>query len=131
MSSHAVRRFSGTSDFSDVAAARRFVRSQLSEINPDVSSDLQLVVSELVTNAVEHAHAEHVTVDVTIDGNAVVLTVAHRGTLDDLPDVADWRPAPADALAGRGLGIVRRLATSVTVEQQGDQVCIVVRRALA
>ena len=50
-----VRRFDCSSDFSDVASARRFVRQSLVGIDPAVSSDMQLVVSELMTNAMKYA----------------------------------------------------------------------------
>ena len=130
MSGHAVRQFSGTSDFSDVSAARRFVRAQLVNIDPDVSADLQLAVSELVTNAVEHGKADTVTVDIVCEDDEVVLMVTHSGSSDLLPDVDAWKTAPADAVAGRGLGIVRRLATSVSVQNHDGRVSITVRRSL-
>lgn len=131
MSNHAVREFRGTSDFADVSAARRFVRSQLVDIDPAVSSDMQLAVSELVTNAIEHGHADTVIVDISCVDGEVILVVTHPGTTDDLPDVDSWQPAPPEALAGRGLGIVRHLATSVSMRRLGDRVSITVRRSLA
>ena len=50
-----------TADVAELAAARRFVRRSLSSEVPErVVHDAQLVVSELVTNAIEHGHGDAV-----------------------------------------------------------------------
>lgn len=123
-----VRRFDHSSDFSDVAAARRFVREALADVDSAISADLQLAVSELMTNAIEHAASPHVTVEVAIDVDEVVLTVTSHGS-GPLAPVATWEPAPPEASAGRGLAIVRSVATNVTVDHVDDTLRISVHRA--
>jgi anti-sigma regulatory factor (Ser/Thr protein kinase) len=123
-----VRGFDHSSDFSDVAVARRFVREALADVDPAISADLQLAVSELMTNAIEHAAGPHVTVEVAIDVGEVVLTVTSHGS-GPLAPVTTWEPARPEASAGRGLAIVRSVATNVTVEHVGDTLRISVHRA--
>ncbi len=123
-----VWRFDGSSDFSDVASARRYVRKALADIDPAISSDMQLVVSELMTNAIEHAAGPEVTVELAIHDHAVMLSVTCHGSAPLAP-VEDWQPAPPEARAGRGLAIVRQLATHVAVDHAGDALRIRVERA--
>lgn len=89
-------------------------------VPPMVVDDVELMASELVTNAVLHpvpsGHPVRVRVSI---GEDVRLEVAHHGATTDLPAVGDWRTAPPTALSGRGLGIVRRLADDVGVHQDG------------
>ncbi len=125
--SRLVRKFEQSSDFSDVAAARRFVRQALADVDPAISADLQLAVSELVTNAIDHAASPHVTVEVAIEAGEVVLTVTSHGS-GPLAPVTTWVPAPPEASAGRGLAIVRSIATNVTVDHRGDTLRISVHR---
>lgn len=126
--SRLVRKFEQSSDFSDVAAARRFVRQALADVDPAISADLQLAVSELVTNAIDHAASPHVTVEVAIEAGEVVLTVTSHGS-GPLAPVTTWVPAAPEASAGRGLAIVRSVATKVTVDHRGDTLRISVHRA--
>jgi anti-sigma regulatory factor (Ser/Thr protein kinase) len=128
MPSSLARQFDCSSDFSDVAAARRFVRQALTGIDPEVSADLQLVTSELMTNAIEHAASPHVTVELEIHDGEVVLTVTSHGSAPLAP-VESWVPAPPDARAGRGLAIVRELATEVEVEHAAGALRVRVHRA--
>lgn len=105
-----------------VGEARHAVTSFLTTngVAQVVVDDVELMTSELVTNAVLHpvpsGHPVRVRVSV---GEEVRLEVAHHGATSDLPGVEDWRTAPPTALSGRGLGIVRRLADSVGVHQDG------------
>jgi anti-sigma regulatory factor (Ser/Thr protein kinase) len=124
-----IRQFDCTSDFSDVAAARRFVRSSLADVSADVVADLQLIVSELMTNAIEHGSCSDVTVELGVDDREIVLSVTSRGE-GEIPPVAEWVAAPADALAGRGLAIVRELASHVWVTRDGDLSTVHVVRGL-
>lgn len=98
-----------------------------------VVDDLQLVVSELVTNAVMYGVGDVVEVDVRLDrerGNDVVIEVSNVGATADIPDVVEWRPAPPTVDRGRGLGIVRRLSDDVVVRNGDGRATIVVRRRL-
>lgn len=103
-----------------VAHARRFVRRSVEHADPSVVDDLQLIVSELFTNAVEHGAADAVDVVVTQRPDRVSVTVDSRGPTPGVGPATDWRVADAEALSGRGLGIVRQLADDLMVERDGD-----------
>jgi len=90
-------------DISSVAVARHFVRTQLLVVGKDHWA-AELLVSELVANAIEHAGSEaDVTVSVSLgpvrvsvtDGGAGEVVVVH---------------GPADAERGRGMQLVDALA---------------------
>jgi anti-sigma regulatory factor (Ser/Thr protein kinase) len=88
--------------------ARRFVGAALRrwEAAPTTVEAAQLLVSELVTNAVVHANSD-VRVAVTVRNARIRVEVADR---DDHPPRV--QPFGADAPGGRGLGIVDGLADS-------------------
>jgi serine/threonine-protein kinase RsbW len=118
-----------------VASVRHAVVDHLAEhgVPSTVIDDIELVTSELVTNAIIHPRpgagepAIHVHLVLT---DAVEIVVANNGSADTIPPVDEWRPAPATAPSGRGLGIVRRLCDHVTVEQRGGRAVITCRRRL-
>ena len=96
--------------------------------------DIELVTSELVTNAIIHpepvpGRVGTVFLDVTLT-DAVVLSVANVGSASAIPPVESWLLAPPLAPSGRGLGIVRRLCDLVSVEQDGDRAVVHCRRRL-
>ena len=65
---------------SSSAAARRVVERLDGEVDEETMSDLRLLVSELVTNAVEHASGTGaVELSVRLDGGTVRVEVADRG----------------------------------------------------
>ncbi len=105
-----------------VAAARSFVRSQLSEWGaPEPASEVAtLLVSELVTNAVVHAGTD---VDVSLDAQASGVRVSvrdgRRATV--LPT---HRQAGPDDTHGRGLFMVETLAAAwgINDDQHGKVV---------
>jgi serine/threonine-protein kinase RsbW len=120
----------------EVAIARHIVVDHLSGrgVSSVVVDDLELVTSELVTNAIVHPRPTgrsdvvvHVHVDVS---DAVVLSVANFGAANAIPAVDQWHPASPAALSGRGLGIVRRLCDEVAVEQRGELAVVTCRRHL-
>lgn len=101
------------------AAARGFVRSAVGELltrpTPDsLCDDLELVVSELVTNAVR-AGSPTVSVAVAVDGERIVLRVGD--------DAGGW-PEPRDAdvydTGGRGLPLVSAISSSWGVRMSGS-----------
>jgi signal transduction histidine kinase len=96
-----------------VPAARRFVRRQCErwKLNPEAA---QLVVSELVTNAVRYAGGD-VTVTLRRDGDHRVV-VAVR---DDSPLQPHLLHVGDDATSGRGLAIVDALALRWDVRLHG------------
>jgi anti-sigma regulatory factor (Ser/Thr protein kinase) len=105
-------------DMVSVAAARRFVYSVLVHRLSDPSVAL-LLTSELVTNVIRHA-ATDFTVAVTSDPgvrvevhDGVAATDAFRDMLANaLTDV------PAKSPGGRGLGLVRALASRVGLDDE-------------
>ncbi|HEV3172353.1 MAG TPA: ATP-binding protein [Actinocrinis sp.] len=102
--------------------AREFTRATLPDWgHGELLSDITLVVSELVTNAVRHGvpHAPHDIGDLTIRFGLIrqatfVLCMVHDGggTPPTVRHVTE--PAQSDPLGevGRGLGIVAQLATT-------------------
>jgi len=114
-----------------VAAARRFVRRLLADSVPlDISSDLQLVASELFTNAVEHGASATVEVAVESTPEFAGVSVVSVGPSGTVGPVIDWSVADSDAANGRGLGIVRKLSDELIVERDADHFAVTARRSL-
>lgn len=87
--------------------ARAAVRDRFADaLSRDAMADLELVVSELVSNAVEHGCGT-VRLDVDLDGYGL------HGFVADGGDGFDYVPSSAgvDSPRGRGLSIVDALAT--------------------
>ncbi|CAL9653381.1 SpoIIE family protein phosphatase [Streptomyces sp. enrichment culture] len=89
-----------------VAEARRFVRAALGDVAPDVVDTAQLLISELVTNAVLHARTG-VEVAVHVEGGAVRVRVGDRR-----PDreIVPQKYSPY-AGTGQGLALVGQLSS--------------------
>ncbi|MFF7097972.1 SpoIIE family protein phosphatase [Streptomyces rubradiris] len=87
--------------------ARRFVRSALRGVAPEVVDTAELLTSELVTNAVLHARTE---VEVRIWSHEGRVRVRVSDGRPDRP-LVPRRPRPY-AGAGRGLAVVEELASS-------------------
>lgn len=116
---------------SQVAAARKFVRRALPDaVSPDVAADLQLIVSELFTNAVQHGGTERISVTVEVGPDAAAVTVDSRAEAPDVGPVDSWQVADEDEVTGRGLGIVRQVADMVRVERAGGHFAVTARRML-
>jgi len=98
-----------------VAQARSFVRDRCREAGvADVTSDaVVLMVSELVTNAVEHARSR-VELALAVDPGVVHVEI-HDGNAA-LPAI---RNADSGAVNGRGMAIVDELALSWGVRPAG------------
>jgi len=92
------------------ALARRAVAAWLAgALEPMRVEDAKLLVSELVTNAVRHPRdSGRVGLEVVVAGKRVRVEVSNPGAGFSKPSVD---PPPADALGGRGLLIVDRLAS--------------------
>ena len=99
-------------DTASAGQARRFVDQVLSRWRCDaVLDDVKLLVSELVTNAVVHAHSE-VEVAVRLLADSIRIEVVDRGTASTL---LPTEPAQ-DAESGRGLLLVESMASAWGVE---------------
>lgn len=106
-----------------VAAARRCVGSLERVIDPRLLEDAKLVVSELVTNSIRHAHLEpsdEVEVTVEADNEHVRLLVRDSGRGFEPPtersdDIGGWGLYLVDRVSGRW-GVEQRGGTCVWVE---------------
>jgi anti-sigma regulatory factor (Ser/Thr protein kinase) len=98
---------------SEVFSARRFVVSVLDAWGLEIE-DLPLLVSELATNAVLHARSDF-EVTVIRSNRRIRVEVFDQNTR--LPTFA---AAPPDAYSGRGLMILRGLASAWGVESHSD-----------
>ena len=99
-------------------AARRHLTRFLTanSVASPVIDDAQLVVSELVANAVRHGRPTddgYLSLDWTVEANSLVLSVEDGG---DQPIVQ--RHPDAESTGGRGLQIVDSLVRSWTVRRQ-------------
>jgi anti-sigma regulatory factor (Ser/Thr protein kinase) len=72
--------------------------------------DCELLVSELVTNAVLHAHSGAL---VSMEGDRDHVKVSVQDESTDAPAIGDGRPSD---IAGRGLLLVQRIARRWGVE---------------
>jgi anti-sigma regulatory factor (Ser/Thr protein kinase) len=101
---------------SSVAAARRFIQARAAAWSfPEPASEqLVLIGSELVTNAVLHARTE-LTLTLELHANRVRISVQDRSSAP-----ATLRHYRADALTGRGLGVVAALSDNWGISAADD-----------
>ncbi|MDT7582029.1 MAG: hypothetical protein QOK35_3293 [Pseudonocardiales bacterium] len=104
------------------AAAAWSAAAALSE---DAAADLQLLLSEAATNAVEHAYRA------SASGEFVYSVRRRRdgGVRVVVQDFGRWRPPPAEpGYRGRGLAVIHNLAQEVTLEHtdHGTRISFVV-----
>jgi anti-sigma regulatory factor (Ser/Thr protein kinase) len=95
-------------DFDAPAIARHFVAESAGALPAEVRADAELLVSELVTNAVVHGRAA-ITLRVNVDPPGIGVAVLDRG--DDAVVAPQDTPDPS-APTGRGLLIVQAVATA-------------------
>lgn len=117
------------SDAASVPVARRFVAGLLTEWGLPVDSDLadtvRLIVSELVTNAVQHTcgRSPTFTVDVSLERDETL----RLGVTDSHPRWPRRLPAAVQQDNGRGMVIIRSLTAecggrlTVTPTQEGGK----------
>src|ERR1700722_9371925 len=110
----ASRTFPGRPD--SVGLARRFLCQVLPEDCGEVAESLALMLSELATNAVQHAATEfEVAVELIEGGRAIRIAVTDTAEGFPTPETA-----PADAPRGRGLQIVSSLADAWGIDLHRD-----------
>ena len=110
----ACRTFPGRPE--SVGQARRFLCQVMPEDCDEVAESLALMLSELATNAVQHAATEfEVAVELIEGGRSVRVSVTD--TAEGFPTLD---AASADAPHGRGLHIVSSLADTWGVDVQKD-----------
>jgi serine phosphatase RsbU (regulator of sigma subunit)/anti-sigma regulatory factor (Ser/Thr protein kinase) len=98
----------------DVGVARRAVRAAAAEMPADVGSRAELVVTELVTNALLHGGGRARVTVVPIEGG---LRLEVRD--DNRRELLTVAPS-AEGMTGRGVALVGRLATAWGVEPTDD-----------
>jgi anti-sigma regulatory factor (Ser/Thr protein kinase) len=116
----------------EVGGARHAVHDYLHRrgVPAGVVDDLQLVVSELVTNAILHGRPGTLELAVELSRpRRVVVRVTNDGPAAAIPPVAEWRPASALAISGRGLGIVRQLVDHADVVGDEASTTVVCHRS--
>jgi anti-sigma regulatory factor (Ser/Thr protein kinase) len=118
---------------SSARAARRFVTDllRLDGAPAAVINDCSLVVSELVTNVIEHSGGQRVEVAVDLaDPQWWRLEVV--GAVPTAPKQLaapeTWTVGGANDLSGRGLGIVRQLMDDVAINASDDLITVTCRR---
>jgi anti-sigma regulatory factor (Ser/Thr protein kinase) len=89
------------------AAARRWVREQLAGASAcEVVADVELVVSELVNNAVRHGHCHNSTVGVAVQPRIVRISVGDPAPADGV----EVLPHQPERVGGLGLRLVDAMA---------------------
>jgi serine/threonine-protein kinase RsbW len=105
-----------------VPLARRLLLGTMETagVDPDVSYDLSLALSEACANAVEHGgesgpqdSSAAYRVTAYLDGEKCRIEVTDSGP--GFPPVRPARPAPVEAENGRGLCLIRELADHVQI----------------
>ena len=101
---------------SAASRARHFTRDVLARLDVPsaVIDDAELLVSELVTNAVLHARSAS-RIDVARENGRVRVAVG-----DDSAEPPQLRNNGSDSVTGRGLHLVERLACSWGVDRSDD-----------
>jgi anti-sigma regulatory factor (Ser/Thr protein kinase) len=103
-------------DTSQISDARVIVRAAACSLGLDDkrADDAALVVSELVTNALEHGGVGDVVVSTVVDARSLLVTVSSAMS-ENLP-ARPQKPEAVSSRRGRGLGIVEALTDGFTIE---------------
>ena len=115
---------------SSIGAARLFVRQAAAQVvdlagpESNLRGDLELAVSELVTNALEHGREEPVTVIVVAATGALVVSVRSVRTPSGIADPSTWAGPLPTVRTGRGLAIVRSISDEVSVDADDATVTV-------
>lgn len=82
-------------------------------IAPETIYGMQLVASELVTNAFEHGARGVVTLEVTIDGESATVTVTSTGNSSGILHPNKWSFPEPTKPSGRGLALARSMSQTI------------------
>jgi|SRR6516165_4075983 len=106
-------------DHTAAARARRFVGDTLRAWGLDGEvADAELLVSELVTNAILHARSA---ASVSVDRHGSLFRIAVCDGSSTVPRVRDYGPR---AVTGRGMLLVDRIAERWGVEERTEGKCV-------
>jgi len=86
-------------------------------------ADIDLVVTELAANVIDHTPSQWVQVVVTTTPSTLTVEVSHDGNAAGLPDAASWDTI-ASGERGRGLRIVRALCDEIGIIRSHDGTAI-------
>lgn len=103
------------SDPESVAAARGFAASELESVDADLVDRVLLLVSELASNSVRHAHASF---RLRVDRDDEEIHVSVRDEGGGRPQVR--HPSPSEP-SGRGLQIVAALSDRWGIDADGSE----------
>ncbi len=109
-----------TAELSDI---RRQVRAYVAEAggDDDIADDLELVVSELATNVIEHTSSPTLTIRVEKTLDDWVLDVAD---VDDLSILDHVELPDRGEVTGRGLFVVASLVDDLRIVDDGDRLAL-------
>lgn len=109
----------------EISTARRMVSDAAAEVlGDDRVADVALVVSELVTNALEYGVGDGAYVNVEVEPGAFVVRVSSESP--DTPAPTEG-VVPIDAPAGRGLQIVEALADDLQISAVDEDIVVTCR----
>lgn len=109
------------------SSVRRQVASALraSSVGSDVQADVELLVSEVVSNVIRHEDSLAVDVDVSVDADfGVTVTVTSGGSAPSMPLVHPAGPPDSSSESGRGLDVLDSLASAWGTRRQDRRTAV-------
>jgi anti-sigma regulatory factor (Ser/Thr protein kinase) len=108
-------------DHAHIGALRAWTRDALADsgVQPAGVADIELAMSELVANAMTAAPSDDTLVELEVEPDRVRLSVRNALVGSPLQDPDHWAPADITSDRGRGLSIVKTIATEVQVSNHG------------
>jgi serine/threonine-protein kinase RsbW len=97
---------------------------------PELSSDIELAVSELATNVIRHTYAESMRVIVRAERDGAVQQWTIQVENDVVPTPIDAELQTAAPTGGRGLRIVAAIMDDITVSERQGRMTIKASRAV-
>jgi anti-sigma regulatory factor (Ser/Thr protein kinase) len=109
-----------------IGEIRHAVRDELgTRCSEDLRGRIELVLSELLTNAVAASPRNTVVVlDVSFDGTRAVISVQNTSASENPPVPAPPSAVDPTSPRGRGLMIADTLATAFDVDERGSRVTV-------
>ncbi|MEO0492363.1 MAG: ATP-binding protein [Actinomycetota bacterium] len=114
-----------TSSHLDLSSLRHEVRAWLDgcpDSGQPPSIDIDVVVTELVANAIDHTDAPTVELDIVIDGPRVRVAVANDNGADEPVLTSEWAEAGE---RGRGLRLVAALSDDLRLLSESGRSVVV------
>jgi anti-sigma regulatory factor (Ser/Thr protein kinase) len=103
------------------ADARRAITELRADLDPPLMETLRLLVTELVTNSVQHTDCDSLTLRIAIGKGAVLTEVADEGPAFDPEEAVEAeQPEVHQPGTGWGLFMVQRLARNWGVKEDGS-----------